>query len=102
MDGTAITQLKSQLQKLQEEREELSNDLQEERVVVTQMQQELASLKQKQQIQGGQLRDKELAIQDFNRMIKESETILKKLIETSNNFLKTLEGETNKLKNQKK
>ncbi|CAD8160650.1 unnamed protein product [Paramecium octaurelia] len=102
MDGTAITQLKSQLQKLQEEKEELSNDLQEERVVVAQMQQELASLKQKQQIQGGQLRDKELAIQDFNRMIKESETILKKLIETSNNFLKTLEGETNKLKNQKK
>lgn len=31
-------------------------------------------------------------------MIKESETILKKLIETSTNFLKTLEGETNKLK----
>jgi len=35
-------------------------------------------------------------------MIKESETILQKLIETSNNFLKTLEGETNKLKAQKK
>ncbi|CAD8075575.1 unnamed protein product [Paramecium primaurelia] len=102
MDGTAITQLKSQLQKLKEEKEELQNDVQEERVVVAQMQQELASLKQQQQIQGGQLRDKELAIQDYNRMIKESETILKKLIETSSNFLKTLEGETNKLKNQKK
>lgn len=35
-------------------------------------------------------------------MIKESEGILKKLIETSSNFLKTIEGETNKLKNQKK
>lgn len=32
-------------------------------------------------------------------MIKESETILKKLIETSTTFLKTLEGETTKLKN---
>ena len=47
---------------------------------------------------GGKLRDKELALQDYNRMIKESETILSKLIETSNNFLKSLEGETNKLK----
>ncbi|CAK70138.1 unnamed protein product (macronuclear) [Paramecium tetraurelia] len=102
MDGTAITQLKTQLQKLKEEKEELQNDVQEERTVVAQMQQELAQLKQQQQMQGGQLRDKELALQDYNRMIKESETILKKLIETSSNFLKTLEGETSKLKNQKK
>lgn len=52
-------------------------------------------------MQGGKLRDKELALQDYNRMIKESENILQKLVETSSNFLKTLEGESTKLKAKK-
>lgn len=62
MDGSAIAQLKNQLIKLKDERDELGNDVQEERTVVATMQQELTRLKKEQAMQGGQLRDKELAL----------------------------------------
>lgn len=45
MDSSAITQLKTQLVKLKEEREELASDVDEEKSVVSSMQQELTRLK---------------------------------------------------------
>jgi SMC interacting uncharacterized protein involved in chromosome segregation len=79
MDGSAITQLRGSLNRLKQERDELTGDVMDERSIIATMEQELNAYRCQQQLLGGQLRDKELALQDYDRMIKESEIVLQKV-----------------------
>ena len=76
----------------------MAGELIEERRTVMEMEQQLNLAKRDYQILSGEIKEKENARNDYDKIIKESELTLQKLHEKSKELLMALQSQTNKLK----
>mmetsp|Transcript_38386 Transcript_38386/g.44714 ORF Transcript_38386/g.44714 Transcript_38386/m.44714 type:complete len:106 (+) Transcript_38386:23-340(+) len=98
MEEHTLSQLKQRIQGLQRDRDDLTGEVLKERQSLLNLEKQIANLKMEYEFQNNTVKEKETVINEYNRMIDESEKAYSKLVENSSKLLRALESESTSLK----
>ena len=97
MDQQPINKLKSRLETLRRERDELNSEVLKDRQVVQELESKLLYLRNQFESGRRNLLEKEQSLQKFNDTIKQSEDHFSKLLQNSSSLLTAIEQEASNL-----
>eukprot|EP00825_Cyclidium_porcatum_P000204 TRINITY_DN10000_c0_g1_i3.p2 TRINITY_DN10000_c0_g1~~TRINITY_DN10000_c0_g1_i3.p2 ORF type:complete len:141 (+),score=41.52 TRINITY_DN10000_c0_g1_i3:154-576(+) len=100
MADQILSKLQITIDNLRYQQQVLLSEVAEEKVQLNDMVIEYDKMKKEEEYLIGLIKEKNIAVNEYNRMINESQTAYDKLVENSTKLLQALESEQNKFSQQ--